>query len=165
MERKYIACDPELCTGCQLCEMACSAEKEKAFHPDVSRIHAVHISPLSAISIACRFCENTPCISACPREALQMDEEANVIRLDKARCIGCGWCIEACEFGAIVVDRSCKSVAICDLCENRSRPKCVEFCPKQALCVSTFEITAQGAREKTARSLSLSGGSKPQKTT
>jgi len=147
MERKYITCDQELCTGCGICEMVCSAEKEKVFCPELSRIHLVRIDEKTATSIACRFCENTPCISACPREALSMDEGSQIIRLDKLRCTGCGWCIEACDFGAVVMNRSS------DLCEGRSQPKCLELCPREALKVTTFEIEAQGARERTARTL------------
>ena len=153
MERRYIACDPELCTGCQICEMVCSAEKEGVFHPELSRIHSVRIDQVMMISIACRFCEQAPCINACPREALTMDEVNNVIRIDKVRCTGCGWCIEACDFGAIVLNHSTKSVVICDLCEGLPQPKCVELCPKQALKVSTLDITAQEARTKAAKSL------------
>ena len=156
MERKYITCDAELCSGCGICEMVCSAEKEKVFCAELSRIHLVHLDETVAVSIACRFCEDTPCISACPREALKMDEANNVIRVDKMRCIGCGWCIEACDFGAIVLNRSTKSVVLCDLCEGRSQPKCVELCPKQALKVSTLEIEAQSARGKAAKSLTAS---------
>jgi len=143
----------ELCTGCATCEMVCSAEKEGLFYPELSRIHMVHLDEKIAISIACRFCENTPCISACPREALRMDEANNVIQVDKIRCTGCGWCIEACDFGAIVLNRSTKSVVLCDLCEGRSQPKCVEVCPKEALKVSTLEIEAQSARTRAAKSL------------
>lgn len=153
MERRYITCDPELCTGCGICEMVCSAEKEGFFCPELSRIHLVRINEKKAVSIACRFCEGTPCIAACPRDALTMDEAKNVIRLDRIRCTGCGWCIEACDFGAIVQNRSDKSVVLCDLCEGRSQPKCVELCPKQALKVTTFELKAQGARDKTAKSI------------
>ena len=153
MERKYITCDPELCTGCGICEMICSAEKEGVFYPELSRIHLARVDEKTAMSIACRFCENTPCISACPREALKMDEDNNVIRLDQMRCIGCGWCIEACDFGAIVMNHSTKSIVLCDLCEGRSQPKCVELCPKEALKVSTLELEAQSARDKAAKSL------------
>jgi Fe-S-cluster-containing hydrogenase component 2 len=153
MERKYITCDPEICTGCGICEMVCSAEKEGLFCPELSRIHLVHLDEKVAVSIACRFCENTPCINACPREALKLDEINNVIRVDKLRCTGCGWCIEACDFGAIMPNRQVKSVVLCDLCEGRSQPKCVEICPKQALKVSTLELEAQSARDKAAKSL------------
>lgn len=153
MERKYITCDPEKCTGCGICEMVCSSEKEGVFSAELSRIHLVHIDEKTAITISCRFCENTPCITACPREALEMDEASNVIRVNKMRCTGCGWCIEACDFGAISLNYSVKSVVLCDLCEGREQPKCVELCPKQALQVSTFEIDAQRARGKAAESL------------
>ena len=153
MERKYIICDPALCTGCAICELACSAEKEEKFFPELSRIRVALVDEKKAVSIACRFCDDTPCISACPRDALSMDESKNVIRLDKLRCTGCGWCIEACDFGAIAMARSVKSVVICDLCEERSEPKCVEFCPKDALKVTTFEIAAQELRDKSARRL------------
>ncbi len=153
MERKYITCDKELCTGCGICELVCSAEKEGMFYPELSRIHLALVDVKTTMSIACRFCENTPCIDACPREALTMDEDNNVIRVDKIRCTGCGWCIEACDFGAIVPNRSVKSVVLCDLCEGRSQPKCVEICPKQALKVATLETTAQSSRDKAARQL------------
>ena len=156
MERKYITCDTELCSGCGICEMVCSAEKEGVFCPELSRIHLVRLGATSAVSIACRFCEDTPCVSACPREALTMDEAANVIRIDKKRCIGCGWCIEACDFGAIALNHATKSVVICDLCEGRAMPKCVEMCPREALKVSTLEIESQSARERAAQSLTSS---------
>jgi carbon-monoxide dehydrogenase iron sulfur subunit len=156
MERKYIICDPALCTGCGICELACSAEKAEVFQPELSRIRLALIDNTKSMSIACRFCDDTPCISACPRDALSMDEANNVIRLDKLRCIGCGWCIEACDFGAISMDHSVKSVIICDLCEGRSQPKCVEYCPKDALKVTTFEIAAQSLRDKSARRLTES---------
>jgi carbon-monoxide dehydrogenase iron sulfur subunit len=133
--------------------MVCSAEKEGIFCPELSRIHLVRLGQEIAMSIACRFCENTACINACPREALKMDEANNIIRLDKIHCTGCGWCIEACDFGAIVLNRTTKSVVLCDLCEGRAQPKCVEVCPKQALKVSTLEIVSQTARTKAAKSL------------
>ncbi len=153
MERRYITCDPQKCTGCGICEMVCSSEKEGVFSSELSRIHLVHIDEQTAITISCRFCENTPCITACPREALEMDEASNVIRVDKMRCTGCGWCIEACDFGAISLNYSTKSVVLCDLCEGREQPKCVELCPRQALKVSSFEIDAQRARGNAAESL------------
>lgn len=155
MERRFIDCNPDLCTGCQICELACSSEKKAEFNPDLSRIRSIRSGQLKAVSVACRFCEDTPCISACPRDALRIDEQANVIRLDKMRCSGCGRCIEACDFGAIVMDRSTKSVVICDLCEGRSQPKCVEFCPKKALKISTLQIKAQQATRNQAEGLTL----------
>ena len=153
MERRYINCDPEVCTGCQLCEFACAAAKQGEFNLELSRIKLVRIKSDLMMSVACRFCEDTPCIAACPREALSWDEERGIIVLDRVRCTGCGWCLEACDFGAITIDPATKSALICDLCVDREGPHCVEVCPKEALKVSTFEVTAQRARAKVVERL------------
>jgi len=147
MERYYIVCNPEKCTGCRICEFACSAAKTGKFQQELSRIRVAQPAPATVLSIACRFCENAPCISACPRDALSMSEDTSTLKLDKARCTGCGWCIEACDFGAIMIDRNTKSVIVCDLCPDSPEPCCVAMCPKDALSLSTTEIVAQKARD------------------
>ena len=147
MERRYINCDPEVCTGCQLCEFACAAAKQGEFNLELSRIKLVRIKSDLMMSVACRFCEDTPCIAACPREALSWDEERGIIVLDKVRCTGCGWCLEACDFGAISLNPASKLVEICDLCENEEEgPLCVKWCSKEALSLATSEMVAQKAR-------------------
>jgi Fe-S-cluster-containing hydrogenase component 2 len=105
------------------------------------------------LSIACRLCEDAPCVAACPRQALSVKAENGIILVDQVRCTGCGWCIEACDFGAIALDPSTKSVVICDLCEELPQPRCVELCPKQALSLATPAEIAQRARSKAARKL------------
>jgi anaerobic carbon-monoxide dehydrogenase iron sulfur subunit len=133
MERRYVQCDRDKCTGCMICEFICSAAKEGSFHLERSRIHVIQTAPSSVAATACQFCRNHPCIKACPRDALSADEATHTLRLDKARCAGCGWCIEACPFGAITLDDSTKSVIACDLCHNQGRPRCIEVCPQNAL--------------------------------
>lgn len=150
MERRYIHCDADKCTGCRICELVCSASKEGRFHQELSRIRVAQPTPTIVTSIACRFCENAPCIAGCPKDALSMSGETNTLKLDKARCTGCGWCIEACDFGAIMLDRSTKSVVMCDLCLSLPEPRCVEICPKKALSLSTSEAVAQKARDRVA---------------
>ena len=135
MERRYILCDAEKCTGCRICEFACSSGREGSFALELSRIRVVQSSPADTRSMACRFCRNAPCVSVCPRGALSMDEENSIIKLDKGRCAGCGWCIESCPFGAIVLDWGTKTVVMCDLCLGLSQPRCIQFCPKNALSI------------------------------
>jgi formate hydrogenlyase subunit 7 len=43
------------------------------------------------------------CIRACLPSALSLDAEG-ALRLDAARCIGCGLCVEACSDGTIAID-------------------------------------------------------------
>jgi Fe-S-cluster-containing hydrogenase component 2 len=144
---EHVICDPDKCIGCRLCEYACSLTKTGAFDPSMSRIRVVRIEPVTMTAITCRLCEDAPCIIACPRDALTRSQEDGHILVDPDRCDGCGWCIEACDFGAIVLDPKTKDAAICDLCQDQENgPRCVEVCPKDALELSTPEKMRQKTR-------------------
>lgn len=146
---KHVICDPDKCTGCRICEYACSMTKTSAFDPGMSRIRVVRIEPFTMTAITCRLCADAPCILACPRKALSRSEKNGTILVDTDKCDGCGWCIEACDFGAIVLDPAVKNVAICDLCvDEENGPRCVEYCPKEALSLSTPEVLRQKARRE-----------------
>jgi Fe-S-cluster-containing hydrogenase component 2 len=147
MEPKFIVADPEKCTGCRLCELVCSAVKEKGFNPILSRIRTVRIEPISNISMACRLCEDPPCVNVCPRDALSQEEDTGRIMIDEDKCDGCKWCLEACEFGAILIHPDKKIATICDLCDGE--PKCVEMCPKEALELLSTEELSQRMRKAT----------------
>jgi Fe-S-cluster-containing hydrogenase component 2 len=66
--------------------------------------------------------------------------------VDDESCDGCGWCIEACDFGAILLNPAEKSVEICDLCADLDEPQCILYCEKDALSLSTPEVVAQDTR-------------------
>lgn len=148
VQHPFIVCDPDKCVGCQMCELICSATHEGEFVPLLSRIRNVRIEPIVMMSVACRLCEDAPCVTACPRQALSQSEETGMIIIDEDLCNGCGWCIEACDFGAIALNPAKKVVAICDLCQDQEEPQCVKFCLKEALSLSTPEEVAQKARRE-----------------
>jgi len=144
---KHIICDPDKCIGCRLCEYACSATKTGEFDPNLSRIRVVRIEPVTMTAVSCRLCADAPCIIACPRDALSRSEVDGTIIVDPDKCDGCGWCLEACDFGAIVLNPVLKRVEICNLCNDREDgPQCVLFCPKDALSISTPEQLRQQTR-------------------
>ncbi|RLC89796.1 MAG: hypothetical protein DRI37_03115 [Chloroflexi bacterium] len=148
---QYIACDPEKCIGCQLCEMACSYTKTGEFNVYRSRIRTVRAEEILITAVACRTCEDAPCVTACTRDALRQDPLTGIIRIDPDRCDGCAWCVEACDFGAISINPETKLAEICDLCENEEDgPQCVKWCPKEALELTTPDQRAQRARHKLA---------------
>jgi len=153
MGYRYIVCDPDKCVGCQFCEFICAATKHQVFNPLLSRIHNVRIEPIVMMSVACRMCEDPPCVIACPRQALSQNPETGVIMVDTELCDGCGWCIEACDFGAIFLNPETKVVEICDLCQDQEEPQCVKFCFKEALELSTPEVVAQKARKEVVAKL------------
>jgi carbon-monoxide dehydrogenase iron sulfur subunit len=144
---KMVSCDPEKCTGCSVCEYICSLTKEKAFSSQKSRIRTLRLHPLVNISVTCRLCSPAPCVTACPRDALKQSEETGIIMVDDDKCDGCGWCIEACDYGAILLHPDLKKVRICDLCKDeKDGPRCVKWCPEEALDFVTKDILSQKAR-------------------
>ncbi len=149
----HIVCDPDKCTGCRMCELACSIAKEGLFAPLLSRIRNVRIEPIVQMTISCRLCKDPPCVIACPRQALSQSEETGIILVDEDLCDGCGWCIEACPFGAIALNPATKRVVICDLCQDFDEPQCVKYCPKEALSLSTTEMVAQKSRKEAVTKL------------
>jgi len=112
------------------------------------------------MAIACILCEKAPCVTSCPTKAL-FKSESGIIRVEDKNCNGCGWCIAACKFGAIASHFEKNTVVICDLCEGN--PKCVEFCPKEALSLKTAEEVGQSMRRKTAKKLLAETPESPEK--
>jgi TPP-dependent indolepyruvate ferredoxin oxidoreductase alpha subunit len=134
MVSQFVSCDPQKCTGCVVCEYACSMEKEQVFNPSKSRIRAIRLDPLSNAAIACRACKDAPCVAACPEKALTQSGKTGVVMVDEDKCNGCGWCIEACEYGAITLHPNKQKVIVCDVCNGE--PVCIQFCPEGALNLS-----------------------------
>ncbi len=152
MQRRFVVSDPEKCTGCQTCDYICSAVKEQGFNPLLSRIRSIRVEPAFNMSIACHLCEDPICVKSCPRKALSKNEETGIILVDDDKCNGCSWCIEACEYGSITLHPDKKKVVICDLCGGD--PKCVHYCPFEALMFSTPEQISQKARKTLIKELS-----------
>jgi len=128
-ERRFVSVDPDKCIGCGLCEYVCAFEKERFPDPSRSRIRVIRLNPWINVAMTCRFCEDAFCVKACPRECLKQSEEGFPI-VDEDKCSACGWCLQACPYGGIVIHPK-KRVVTCDLCDGE--PKCVEFCPEEAL--------------------------------
>jgi tetrathionate reductase subunit B len=88
----------------------------------------------------CMQCENPPCISVCPVGATYKTEDG-IILVDPRRCIGCGYCVVACPYGARYLTPAAERAPNdtpgvadkCTWCYHRisrgSLPACVEVCP------------------------------------
>jgi TPP-dependent indolepyruvate ferredoxin oxidoreductase alpha subunit len=128
---QFVSCDSAKCVGCDICELACSWEKEKVFNPTKSRIRTVRLNQILNAAMACRTCKDAPCVTACPEDALVQSTETGTVTVDEAKCNGCGWCIEACEFGAVTLHPTKLKAVICDTCNGK--PECIPACPESAL--------------------------------
>jgi TPP-dependent indolepyruvate ferredoxin oxidoreductase alpha subunit len=131
MVNQSVQCDSEKCVGCQICEYACSFEKEGVFNPLKSRIRAVRVNMTFNSAFTCRTCISAPCVAACPQDALTQSKHTGTITVDEAKCEGCGWCIESCQYGALTLHPSTHKPLICDACDGN--PKCIPACPESAL--------------------------------
>jgi Fe-S-cluster-containing hydrogenase component 2 len=152
MQMPFIICEPEKCTGCQLCEFACSSRYGE-YNPLLSRIRLVRMEPVSIMAIACRLCDTPTCIYACPRSCIRVSETTGIMMVDKDVCNGCGWCVEACEFGAVTINHKERIVSMCNLCEDRENgPRCVEICVYGALSLATPSDIASRRRHEVVKS-------------
>ncbi len=117
------------CTGCRLCEMACSLFHEGTIWPEASRIRVEQFYPGPLdIPVICHRCYERYCVESCPTTALVYDETAEVVRLQADACIQCEACYTACPHtGAIVPHPGTNLPMQCDLCDGN--PRCVAACP------------------------------------
>ncbi|MDX1397289.1 MAG: formate dehydrogenase FDH3 subunit beta, partial [Oceanospirillum sp.] len=53
----------------------------------------------TSISVACMHCTDAPCMAVCPTDCFYQTDDGIVLH-DKDLCIGCGYCLFACPFGA-----------------------------------------------------------------
>jgi len=150
--------DPNRCTGCQACELACSIENDlgadrswrevvtfnDAAVPGVPRFH---------LSLACNHCAEPACMYSCPALAYRRDGPSGAILLDPNRCIGCRYCSWACPYGAPTFEEERGVMGKCTFCSHRLeqglKPACSTLCPTgaldfQDLPVSELEASVPG---------------------
>jgi Fe-S-cluster-containing hydrogenase component 2 len=119
--------------GCRLCEEACAREKGHGA-VNLSRIKPLHAPEAKFHSaMTCVQCGQPRCQQICPAGAIEKSGEDGVVRIDEARCVGCGLCTVACPYGGIYFDSESHKSFKCDQC--RGGPKCVPACPHRVLSV------------------------------
>ncbi len=134
MVKRVLVIHAENCTGCRMCELACSSVKEGEFIPEHSRIRIV-TNELEGWSrpTVCLQCENPMCMEKCPVGAIYKTKTPQgdfLVLVDQEKCTGCKQCVEACPFGVIYFFDKL-GVIKCDLCGGN--PTCVGFCSYKCL--------------------------------
>jgi len=129
---KSLLIDPDKCTSCLQCEMACSFEHEGAFNPAKSRIKVFEFEHgKRAIPYTCTQCAEAWCMHACPVEAITKNATTGAMEVNEDVCVGCKVCTIACPFGTVNYNQDSGKVIKCDLCGGD--PQCAEACPTGAI--------------------------------
>lgn len=160
MEHVYFDLDPEKCTACCACVLACMDQNDldsaHGQHPFRNAFELEEDGKCGFLSVACMHCEDAPCVLACPAGCLFKDEETGLTLYDNTRCIGCHSCAMACPFGAPSFNGEGKMVK-CDGCVERLRrgliPACVRVCPTGALTCRPASEFHQAQKGKSLRTL------------
>ncbi|HHV37892.1 MAG TPA: 4Fe-4S dicluster domain-containing protein [Tepidimicrobium sp.] len=129
---KGIVISPDKCTGCRICELACSFIKNDSFNPKDS---AIAVLPYDSVGLqvpmTCLQCDDPHCMTVCTVGAITKDPKTGVVKVDDEKCIGCKMCVSACPFGNMTYSSRHEGVVKCDLCDGE--PQCVKLCPSDAI--------------------------------
>ena len=160
MTRLGFLLDSESCIGCHACTVACKSEHdvplgvnrtwvkyiETGSFPDATRHFSV---------MRCNHCDDAPCISICPTNAL-FRARNGVVDFDDENCIGCKGCMNACPYDAIYINPETNTANKCNFCNHRIdqglEPSCVVVCPTHAIKVVDLDDPDDATTRLIARS-------------
>lgn len=127
--------DPNRCTGCHACRVACQMQwslspetfynrleqYENGKYPDLRR---------AIIPVQCQHCENPPCQQVCPTGATYKRDDG-IVLIDPDKCIGCKYCMVACPYNARMLNEhgvaeKCRFCA--EYVVKGETPACVSTC-------------------------------------
>ena len=179
-DRIGIIVDTAECVGCCHCEWACkvahnlpaddlnSYSNKDVFknyrRTDGNSLTVVNEfenerNPLLPIYVKsqCMHCERPACVSACIVGALTKLDDGSVV-WDTDKCIGCRYCMVACQFQIPTYDYDRAidpHIRKCDLCYDRRKngqlPACVNICPNEALIFGKRSELLQIAKDRIKR--------------
>jgi len=153
------------CLACRACELACALEHSKSKdlfqaiqeEPRPAPRVRVEAAAGAAIPLQCRHCEEAPCVTICPTEAMHKLGPEQPVLVDDERCIGCKLCIMVCPFGVVTLRNDGKVALKCDLCLERTSegldPACVSACKTGALKFLSVAELAKKKRQAAAESM------------
>jgi tetrathionate reductase subunit B len=154
------AVDTTRCIGCCACMRACKRENnvpDGYFRTWVERYRVNNAGDVSVdcathenfifkkpegnavkaffVPKLCNHCMTSVCNQVCPVGAAYYSKDG-VVLVDAKRCIGCGYCVQACPYGSRYIHPALHIADKCTLCYHRITrgmvPACMLACPKEA---------------------------------
>jgi len=102
VSRLKFYCDENRCIHCDGCSIACAEAHELPIGVNRRKVVTINegIQGMEfSLSVACMHCTDAPCEQVCPVDCFYIREDGIVLH-SKEICIGCGYCLYACPFGA-----------------------------------------------------------------
>lgn len=169
--------DTTRCIGCGACVRACKAEngvppayfrtwveKYEIDHEGEAHVSSpegafrgFHDDALPRADVAkgffvpklCNHCYASACTQVCPVGA-SFESPDDVVLIDKTRCVGCGYCVQACPYGCRYVNHALGTADKCTLCYHRLHrglsTACATACPRGARMVGNLKDPADPLR-------------------
>jgi Fe-S-cluster-containing dehydrogenase component len=152
---KVFVMDVEQCEGCYNCQVACKDEHcgndwmpYARPQPETGQFWlkvnenirgTIPKVKVAYVPVMCQHCDDAPCSTVCPNEAIYQREDGLVI-IDPAKCTGHQLCIDACPYGAIYFNLELKLAQKCTGCAHLldrgwpiTEPRCTDACAGGAL--------------------------------
>ncbi|MCR4426697.1 MAG: 4Fe-4S binding protein [Firmicutes bacterium] len=121
-----LAVKDSLCSGCRVCQVACSLSVFRENNPKKGLLKIDGRFPVPG-KYEVRYCTQCgKCAEVCPVEAITMEGEA--YRIDPELCIGCMKCVQECPENVMITFEGSDVPSKCILCGA-----CVEMCPRGAI--------------------------------
>lgn len=130
------------CVACYACCVACKAENGVPLGNHWTKILRVGPTPIKEgdkfpdvemyyLPVKCQHCKDPECVKVCPTGASHKTANGTV-QIDKAKCVGCQFCVMACPYGVRYLNAEQKVVEKCTMCEQLilagEQPECVTQC-------------------------------------
>ena len=137
--KKYgFVIDVSRCIDCRACLVACSVENNVPQENTRIWVHDLQVQgefpnlSHTVVPYNCMHCEHPPCTEVCVSRATYKDPQTGLVLVDQDACIGCGFCVDACPYGARYLDKQRGVVDKCNGCIQRVniglQPACVATC-------------------------------------
>ena len=129
--------DMRKCIGCQACTVSCSVENQPPIGQFRTSVLQYEVDQgdaapaMVSLPRLCNHCDEPPCVPVCPVQAT-FQRTDGIVLVDNERCVGCGYCVQACPYDARFINHETQTADKCTFCEHRLEagllPACVESC-------------------------------------